>query len=70
MSVALVWVDGKVRLDTEGLSDLLGKLKHEAKASPTHLAWKELREGEATSLSASPRASLLSVFAPALTAVS
>ena len=68
VSVALVWVDGKVRLDNEGLSDLLGRLKHEAKASPTRMAWKELRDGESTSLASSPRASLLSVFAPALTA--
>ena len=68
VSVALVWLDGKVRLDTEGLSNLLGKLKHEAKASPTHLAWKELRGSESSTPAPTPRASLLSVFAPALTA--
>ena len=67
-SAALVWLGVKVRMDTEGLSDMLGKLKHEAKLSSTRLAWKELRDGEPTSFSAQPRASLLSVFAPALTA--
>jgi len=67
-SVALAWVAPRSELSTEDLSEILSELKHEAKASRSRMAWREIRASESEGSDSPKKASLVPVFAPTLTA--